>query len=62
MMQILVWSTVAVAFISLLSDIFVEDRFPYTDFPNLVVKTLFVHIVFLGSALYTTVVSRKIST
>lgn len=62
MMQILLWSTITVAFISLLSDMFIEDQFPYTDFPSLIVKTLFVHFVFLGSAIYTAIVSRKIST
>ena len=53
MMQILVWSTVCVAFISLLSDVFIEEKFQYTDFTSIVVKTLFVHIVFLSSAIYT---------
>lgn len=56
MFQILVWSTVAVAFVSLISDIFIEGRFQYAGLGSLVVKTLFVHIVFLGSAIY---VSRK---
>lgn len=61
MMQILVWSTVTVAFISLLSDIFIEDKFQYSDFASIIVKTLFVHFVFLSSAIYTSVVSRKVS-
>ena len=61
MMQILIWSTVAVAFISLLSDIYIENRFPYIDFASLLVKTLFVHFVFLGSAVYVALTSRKVS-
>lgn len=61
MMQILVWATGAVAFISLLSDIFIEGQFQYTDFASTVVKTLFVHIVFLSSALYTSWKSKALT-
>jgi len=58
MMQILVWSTVTIAFLSLASDIFVEGKFQYTDIASIIVKTLFVHIIFLTSAIF---VSRKSS-
>ena len=61
MVQILVWSTIFVAFVSLASDIFIEDKFQYTDIASIIVKTLFVHIVFLSSAIYTSVMSSKIS-
>ena len=61
MMQILVWSTLVVAFVSLLSDIFIEDRFQYTDFASIIVRTLFVHIVFLSSAIYTSWQSQQIT-
>jgi len=52
MMQILVWSTITIAFLSLVSDIFIEGKFQYTDVASIIVKTLFVHILFLSSAIY----------
>ena len=62
MMQILVWSTTIVAFISLFSDIFIEGMFQYTNFAALIVKTLFVHIVFISSALFVSWKSSTFST
>ena len=52
MLQILVWSTITVAFISLFSDVFIEGRYQYSGFVGLIVRTLFVHIVFLSTAIY----------
>lgn len=61
MFQILIWSTIFVAFLSLFSDIFIEEKFGYTGFVALIVKTLFVHFVFLGSAIYSSWKSNQIS-
>ena len=49
MMQILVWSTVVVAFVSLLSDIFIEGKFHYTDFTSIVVRMAIPGTVSLAS-------------
>jgi hypothetical protein len=62
MFQILIWSTIAVAFVSLFSDIFIEGKFPYQGLANLIVRTLFVHFVFLGSALYVSWTCRSLTT
>lgn len=61
MMQILVWSTIGIAFLSLASDIFVEGKFQYTDLSSILMKTLFVHIVFLSSAIYVSWKSNLLS-
>lgn len=61
MFQILIWSTLTVAFVSLFSDLFIEGKFPYQGLADLLVRTLFVHFVFLGSALYVSWNSRRLA-
>lgn len=61
MFQILIWSTIFVAFLSLFSDNFIEGKFAYTSFASLIVRTLFVHFVFLASAIYVSWKSYRLS-
>jgi hypothetical protein len=58
MFQILVWSTISIAFASLGFDLLLEGGLKESGFANLIVRTFFVHIVFLSSAIY---ISRKSS-
>ena len=52
MFQILVWSTVTIAFASISFDLLLEGGLKETDFLHLLVRTFFVHIVFLSSAIF----------
>jgi hypothetical protein len=58
MFQILVWSTIIIAFTSLGFALLMDGGLKEFGFANLIVRTFFVHIVFLSSALY---ISRKSS-
>ena len=61
MMKILIWSTISIAFLSLASDIFIEGKFQYTGLSSILVKTLFVHIVFFSSSVYVSWKSKTFS-
>ena len=56
MLQILVWSTMTIAFVSLGLDLLLEGGLKDSGFSYLIVRVFFVHIVFLASAVYS---SRK---
>ena len=61
MFQILVWSTITIAFASLGFDLLLEGGLKEAGFANLIVRTFFVHVVFLSSAIYASYMSGKIS-
>lgn len=59
--QLLIWSTVGVAFVSLFSDIFIEGAFRFQGLADLLVRVLFVHFVFLASALYVSLQAKRLN-
>lgn len=56
MVQILIWSTMTIAFASIGIDILLEGTIKETGITYMIVRIFFVHIVFLASAMYS---SRK---
>lgn len=61
MFQILIWSTMTIAFTHLSFSIFLENALLATGFLYLIIHVFFVHIVFLSSAIYTSRKSMLIS-